>query len=71
MARPDNGAARRYLADAIALHEKHMNGTEPTTGPAGEKSQEEMMRMMQQAYEALTGEKAPGHTAGVHRTKHA
>ena len=71
MARPDQNKARRYLADAIALHEKHMNGTEPTTGPAGEKSQDEMMRMMQQAYEALTGEEAPDHTVGVHGTKHA
>jgi hypothetical protein len=70
MARPDPNKARRHLADAIALHEKHMNGTEPTTGPAGEKSQVEMMRMMQQAYEALTGEEAPGHKAGMRGTKH-
>ena len=71
MARPDTDRARRYLADAIALHEKHMNGTEPTTGPAGEESQAVMMRMMQQAYEALTGEEAPGHKARAHGTRHA
>jgi hypothetical protein len=33
MPRPDPNKARRYLADAIALHEKHMNGTEPTQAP--------------------------------------
>ena len=43
-----------------------MNGTAPTTGPEGEKSQAEMMRLMQQAYEALTGEEAPGDHAGTH-----
>jgi len=66
MARPDPSKARRYLADAIELHEKHMNGTAPTTGPDGEKSQAEMMRLMQQAYEALTGEEAPSKHAGTH-----
>ena len=66
MARPDHAKARQHLADAIALHEQHMDGTAPTTGPAGEKSQAEMMRLMQQAYEALTGEEAPGKQAGTH-----
>jgi hypothetical protein len=66
MASPDHSKARRYLADAIALHGKHMDGTEPTTGPEGEKSQAEMMRLMRQAYEALTGEKAPSTGAGTH-----
>ena len=70
MTRPDPDKARRYLADAIALHERHMNGTEPTTGPAGEKSQAEMMRLMQQAYEALTGEQAPGARAGTQHGQH-
>lgn len=41
------------LREAIALHEKHMNGTAPTTGPAGEKSQMAMMQMMRDALEAL------------------
>jgi Cu2+-exporting ATPase len=71
IARANPDKAGQYLADAIKLHEKHMNGTELTTGPAGERSQAEMMRMMQQAYEALTGEEAPGHKAGAHGTKHA
>jgi hypothetical protein len=70
MTRPDQNKARQYLAEAIALHEKHMDGTEPTTGPAGEASQAEMMRLMQQAYEALTGEAAPGHGAGEHGGTH-
>lgn len=71
MARPDQNKARQYLADAIAIHEKHMSGTEPTTGPAGDRSQTEMMRLMQQAYEALTGEQAPGHRTGAHSGEHA
>lgn len=45
--------ARRELSAAIALHEKHMNGTAPTTGPAGAKSQMAMMEMMRRALAAL------------------
>jgi hypothetical protein len=37
------------LKDAIALHVKHMNGTAPTTGAAGERSQMAMMTMMKTA----------------------
>ena len=66
MPRQDSEKARRYLAAAISLHEQHMNGTARTTGPEGEKSQAEMMRFMQQAYEALTGEETPGDHAGMH-----
>ena len=43
-----------------------MVGTEPTTGPEWEWSQAEMMRVMRQAYEALTCERAPGTGAGTH-----
>lgn len=47
--------AKKLLEQAIALHEKHMNGTEPTTGPAGDASQMKMMRMMTRALAALRG----------------
>jgi hypothetical protein len=45
--------ARRELDAAIALHEKHMNGTAPTTGAEGEKSQMKMMIQMKAARRAL------------------
>lgn len=51
----DPQEAVQQLNDAIALHEKHMNGTAPTTGPAGEKSQQLMMDQMIAARDALTG----------------
>lgn len=38
------------LADAIAMHEKHMNGTLPTS----DASQQEMMNLMKSAYSDLT-----------------
>lgn len=41
--------AENLLERAIALHVKHMNGTAPTTGPAGMKSQMEMMNLMKSA----------------------
>lgn len=44
-----------WLNKAIALHEKHMSGTAPTTGPEGEKSQQKMMQQMRSALEALGG----------------
>lgn len=50
-------AAEKWLRKAIALHEKHMNGTAPTTGKAGEASQELMMTQMKNALSELTGEK--------------
>lgn len=49
---------------AIVLHMKHMDGTAPTTGPAGERSQADMMRLMQTAYEALTGSRVPENSKG-------
>lgn len=52
----DVQAAERWLEQAIARHERHMNGTEPTTGAAGERSQQTMMDEMQNALDALTGE---------------
>lgn len=45
------------LAKAIAIHEKHMNGKLPTTGPEGEKSQMEMMDLMKEAFNLLSGKK--------------
>lgn len=51
----DTQAAVKWLKDAIALHEQHMNGTAPTTGPDGEKSQQKMMDQMKRALAALTG----------------
>lgn len=41
------------LKKAISLHEKHMNGTAPTTGVAGEKSQKLMMSQMMRALSEL------------------
>lgn len=41
------------LKKAISLHEKHMNGTAPTTGAAGEKSQKLMMLQMMRALSEL------------------
>lgn len=56
----DLAKAKKALSDAINLHEKHMNGSEPTTGADGEKSQQKMMRMMKAALAALgNGSKAP------------
>jgi hypothetical protein len=51
----ENGTekAKQSLRDAIALHEQHMNGQAPTTGPEGEKSQMLMMEQMQDALAAL------------------
>lgn len=49
--------AEKWLRKAIALHEKHMNGDAPTTGKAGEASQELMMTQMKNALSELTGEK--------------
>lgn len=53
--KPGVAEAVKLLEQAIALHEKHMNGTAPTTGAAGMRSQMEMMRMMQGALQALNG----------------
>jgi hypothetical protein len=53
------------LRAAIALHKKHMDGTAPTTGAAGEKSQQKMMEMMEDALEALTGTDGESMATGV------
>lgn len=42
-----------WLKKAIALHKKHMNGTAPTTGREGEKSQMLMMTQMENALSEL------------------
>ena len=47
--------AKKWLKKAIALHKKHMNGSAPTTGPAGEKSQMLMMEQMENALAELDG----------------
>lgn len=49
--------AEKWLRKAIALHEKHMNGDAPTTGKAGDASQELMMTQMKNALSELAGEK--------------
>lgn len=53
MKHADTKLAIAKLREAIALHEKHMNGSAPTTGAAGEKSQMAMMKMMREALYAL------------------
>lgn len=45
--------AFKWLQQAIDLHEKHMRGEAPTTGPRGEKSQQDMMNMMDNALAEL------------------
>jgi HK97 family phage prohead protease len=52
----DLRTAVKELGDAIELHEKHMDGSEPTTMA----SQKKMMRMMERAFEALTTGKPGG-----------
>jgi hypothetical protein len=52
--------AETLLEKAIALHAKHMNGTAPTTGPMGMKSQMEMMNMMKSALLLLRRNKIGG-----------
>lgn len=54
----DVESAIAWLEKAIALHEKHMAGTAPTTGKDGEKSQQTMMDKMKKALASLTGKKA-------------
>lgn len=49
-----------WLKKAIALHKKHMAGTAPTTGDAGEKSQKLMMEQMENALAELEGGSEPG-----------
>lgn len=51
----DVPSAVDQLNAAIALHEKHMNGTAPTTGAAGDASQQKMMDQMMAALTALKG----------------
>lgn len=53
--KPDVPTAKKLLNKAIDLHEKHMEGKAPVTGKAGEKSQQEMMTMMEKAAAALKG----------------
>lgn len=50
----DIKGAIKPLKAAIALHEKHMDGSAPTTGPAGEASQQKMMDLMQESLSVLT-----------------
>lgn len=47
--------AAAWLKKAIALHEKHMNGSAPTTGKEGERSQMLMMEQMKNALAELDG----------------
>ena len=57
--------ASKWLKRAIDLHQKHMDGTEPTTGDAGERSQMRMMDMMKKAYAYLTGDDDTGGMPGM------
>jgi hypothetical protein len=50
--------ATSFLKKAVALHEKHMNGTAPTTGATGEKSQMKMMEQMKAALAELEGKES-------------
>lgn len=59
-AKADPATAKAKLKAAIALHAKHMNGSAPTTGKAGEKSQRAMMDLMEEALAALSGDSARG-----------
>jgi len=47
--------AKKWLKKAIALHKMHMNGSAPTTGAEGEKSQMLMMKQMENALAELDG----------------
>ena len=46
--------AKKWLGIAIRRHERHMKGTEPTTGDNGEISQRLMMEEMKYAQKSLT-----------------
>lgn len=50
----NNAKAEQWLEIAIRRHERHMTGTEPTTGESGEISQRLMMEEMQYALLELT-----------------
>ena len=50
------GKAIAWLEKAIDLHKKHMDGTAPTTGEDGEKSQMLMMEQMEKALSYLQGD---------------
>lgn len=51
--KPDINKAVSLLEQAIALHEKHMDGSAPTTGAAGVASQMKMMEQMRGALRAI------------------
>ena len=51
----DAEKAEKSLRAAIDLHQAHMDGKEPVTGPDGDKSQMKMMKMMRAALSALVG----------------
>lgn len=46
--------AKKWLGIAIRRHERHMAGSEPTTGADGEISQKLMMEEMKYARDAVT-----------------
>lgn len=55
-AEPDINAAIAKLKAAVKLHQAHMDGKAPTTGPDGEKSQKKLMDMIVAALAAITGQ---------------
>ena len=47
--------SKKWMSIAIRRHERHMSGTEPTTGNGGEISQKLMMEEMKYAQKSLSG----------------
>lgn len=60
MEQPNIRRAKEKLSQAIALHEKHMSGKAPVSGPEGDRSQMAMMNMMKSAMDALNGKQSNG-----------
>lgn len=56
---PASARGISLLDQAIALHQRHMDGAAPTTGPAGVKSQQRLMDLMVAARAALAGTAPP------------
>jgi hypothetical protein len=59
------GKAIAWLEKAIDLHKKHMDGSAPTTGKDGEKSQMLMMELMETALSYLQGDGGTTRMAGM------
>lgn len=53
---PDMPMAKKWLSKAIARHQRHMAGKEPTSGADGAISQKLMMEEMKYSLDAMNGE---------------